>query len=192
MSQANLDRRGSTAVAVELYQWRPEWGLGSMDPNCLAANIYLTMCGVRYRKNDCNNPAMSPRGYLPFLKVEETGLWELDEIFQYADNQSPSGVYIPSGVESVEVRAFTALVQDKIYPAILYSLWCDSANYQAVTQPIYGNMYTWPVSWILPSRMRSQAVQAVGDVTGGRPWKEIQADAATAFVALSNRLGGQQ
>lgn len=39
-----------------------EWGLVSLDPHCIAANVCLRMCGVRYRTINCDNPQMSPSG----------------------------------------------------------------------------------------------------------------------------------
>ncbi len=33
-----------------------------MDPECLAAEMYVRMCGVAHVVENCNNDAMSPTG----------------------------------------------------------------------------------------------------------------------------------
>jgi len=176
----------------ELYQWRSEWRMASLDSMCLAAQAMLRFCRIRFETIHCDNPSLSPSGALPMLRARGELLVGYDSIAQEARAcAQPEAL---SHSDPVDSEPFLALLQHVLHPAQLYVLWCERETYWANTASVYSAGHAWPLQHVLPGKMRRDvcaALDARAATAGPRPprpcdWHRL---AARACMALSVRLG---
>lgn len=55
-----------------------------------------------------------------------------------------------------DVVPFRALIEEKLLPAVLYTLWMDAENYSAVTHQLYAKSCQLPLNFIVPVRMQKR------------------------------------
>jgi len=55
-----------------------------------------------------------------------------------------------------DIAPFTALIEEKLLPAVLYTLWMDTDNYSAVTHQLYAKSCRLPMNFVVPVRMQKR------------------------------------
>ncbi|KAG2466422.1 MTX3 protein, partial [Polypterus senegalus] len=107
--------------------------------------------------------------------------------------------YDLSAKQGADTLAFIALLEEKLYPALLHTFWVDAENYSNVTRPWFASRIPFPLNFYLPGRKSSEAVNRIL-LTQGRPplysISEIEAkiysDAKECLNLLSYRLGSSE
>lgn len=97
-------------ASIELDIWRGEWGLASIDLECLKVLVcvlfitylfytgsnsyiqcnfrfnfqtYMKFIGVPVKVRECSNPFFTPKGALPVMKDGRTILTNFEEVVEY-------------------------------------------------------------------------------------------------------------
>ena len=53
---------------MELDTWSPDWGLPSVDPECIKILAFAKFSGAPISQKSTNNPFWTPKGDLPVLR----------------------------------------------------------------------------------------------------------------------------
>lgn len=188
------------AAPLELFCWKGDYGLPSVDVDCLAVLAYAKFAGAPIKVHKITNPWRSPTGSLPALKTREEGsISQPSKIIIHLRKQKYNADYDLSAKEGADTLAFVSLLEEKLLPALVYTLWIDSKNYVDVTRCWYAENIPFPLNFLLPNRMHSQQLEKLrlvrGDPVlepGEQLEKELYRDAFECMTLLSQRLGSQK
>ncbi|KAI1901436.1 hypothetical protein AGOR_G00034420 [Albula goreensis] len=185
------------AAPLELYCWKGDWGLPSIDTDSLTVLAYAKFAGAPLKVHKIANPWRSPTGSLPALKTREEGsLSQPSKIIIHLRKQKYNADYDLSAKEGADTLAFISLLEEKLLPALIYTFWLDSKNYVDVTRRWYAENIPFPLNFFLPNRMHSQQLDRLRLVRGDAGLeasdeveKELYRDALECLSLLSQRLG---
>ncbi|XP_066540093.1 metaxin-1a [Hoplias malabaricus] len=188
------------AAPSELFCWKGSWGLPSVDTDSLIVLAYARFAGAPLKVHKLSNPWRSPTGSLPALKTKEEGSFsQPSKIIIQLRKQKYNADYDLSAKEGADTLAFISLLEEKLMPALIYTLWIDPKNYVEVIRRWYAENISFPLNFFLPSRMQGQQLERVrlmkGSSTleaGEEAEKELYRDAQECLNLLSQRLNSNK
>ncbi|XP_071751495.1 metaxin-1-like [Centroberyx gerrardi] len=188
------------AAPLELYCWKGDWGLPSIDTDSLTVLAYSKFAGAPLKIHKITNPWRSPTGTLPALKTREEGsISKPNNIIIHLRKQKYNADYDLSAKEGADTLAFVSLLEEKLLPALIYTQWVDSKNYVDVTRRWYAENISFPLNFFLPNRMRNQQLEKLRLVRGEdmlepgeQLEKELYHDALECMTLLSQRLSSHK
>ncbi|XP_024251447.1 metaxin-1 isoform X3 [Oncorhynchus tshawytscha] len=157
------------AAPLELYCWKGDWGLPSVDTDCLTVLAYAKFAGAPLKVHKITNPWRSPTGTLPALKTTEESTRSLSKpsnIIIHLRKQKYNADYDLSAKEGADTLAFVSLLEEKLLPALIYTQWVDSKNYVDVTRRWYAENIPFPLNFLLPNRIHNQQLERLRLVRG--------------------------
>ncbi|KAG8709986.1 hypothetical protein FRC08_017789 [Ceratobasidium sp. 394] len=144
-----------------LHIWPSKWDLPSLDPQCIAAVIYmqLTFPG-RYSIVECSDPDQSPSGQLPFLTHETHEISPLPSIISYLDSLSRSEshsihAFIDAGLKSSQSQRATvwkAYAASQLGDLLAHQMFVE--HYWTFTHRVLSNLMPLPQRLFVPGRLR--------------------------------------
>ncbi|XP_045775864.1 metaxin-1 isoform X1 [Maniola jurtina] len=181
-------------ASIELDIWRGEWGLASIDLECLKVLTYMKFIGVPVKVREASNPFFTPKGTLPVMRDGRTVLTNFEEVVSYLQSLHYSTDVHLNQKQAAEASAFTQYLHDKLYPAYQYAWWVDEKNYGELTRPAYAKALRIPFNFYYPSKYQSSAKAMVDALYGEyTDLKEIEKtiynEAEKCLKTLSDRLG---
>ncbi|KAM9805478.1 metaxin-1-like [Syngnathus typhle] len=188
------------AAPEELFVWEGDWGLPSVNSDCLVVLAYAQFSGAPLKVHKLSNPWRCPGGTIPALRTaHKEALWRPSDIIVHLQKQKYNADFDLSPKEAADSLAFVALVQEKLSPAVLYALWVEPKNFAEVTRRWYAEHVSFPLGLVLPGRMRRQELDKLrllrGDSSlepGDELEKELYDDATNCMDLLAQRLGMQK
>eukprot|EP00066_Takifugu_rubripes_P003332 XP_003965833.1 PREDICTED: metaxin-1-like [Takifugu rubripes] len=188
------------AAPDELFCWEGDWGLPSVDTDCLVVLAYAKFAGAPLKLQKLSNPWRSPSGSLPVLRTshKET-LSRPSDIIIHLRKQKFNADFDLSAKEGADSLAFISLVEEKLRPALIYTFWVEPKNYVDVTRCWYAEHLPFPLNFFLPGQMQRHQLNKLclqrGDESlevGDELEKELYQDAAECMNLLSQRLGSHK
>ncbi|XP_029435320.1 metaxin-1 [Rhinatrema bivittatum] len=188
------------AAPMELYCWKGDWGLPSVDVDCLAVLTYARFSGAPLKVHKITNPWRSPSGSLPALTTEDSGvLSQTQAIITHLRKQKYNADYDLSARQGADTLAFVSLLEEKLLPALIHTFWIDAKNYVEHTRKWYAETIPFPFNFFLPNQMHRQHVTRL-QLIRGDAWiedeeeleKELYREAQECLSLLSHRLGTQK
>ncbi|KAF9272005.1 metaxin 1 [Mortierella alpina] len=147
---------------AELYIYGPGLGLPSIDTQCLAVISYLSIVSHQeYTIVECNDTRISPTGELPMLHDGKNWIAGTNRIMAYLAKTGYDADEDLSKEELSKSVAYSALVDDSLTDALLFSWFADADNFLGATRKAYSNLFSIPARYILPIQMRKAALQRV-------------------------------
>ncbi|XP_049586156.1 metaxin-1 isoform X5 [Syngnathus scovelli] len=158
------------AAHEELFVWEGDWGLPSVNSDCLVVLVgcllsrfmyeaYAQFSGAPLKVHKLSNPWRCPGGTIPALRTaHKEALWRPSDIIVHLQKQKYNADFDLSPKEAADSLAFVALVQEKLSPAVLYALWVEPKNFAEVTRRWYAEHVSFPLGLVLPGRMRRQVL----------------------------------
>ncbi|XP_062845246.1 metaxin-1b [Trichomycterus rosablanca] len=188
------------AAPMKLYCWRGDYGLPSVDVDCLTVLAYAKFAGAPLKVHKITNPWRSPTGTLPALKTRDEGsLSQPSKIIIHLRKQKYNADYDLSAKEGADTLAFISLLEEKLLPALIYTQWVDAKNYVDVTRRWYAEHTPFPLNFLLPNRMHSAQLERLRLIRGDavlepeeQVEKELYQEALECMTLLSQRLGSQK
>ncbi|MCI4395331.1 hypothetical protein PGIGA_G00179020 [Pangasianodon gigas] len=188
------------AAPMELYCWKGDYGLPSVDVDCLTVLAYAKFAGAPLKVHKITNPWRSPTGTLPALKTSEEGsLSQPSKIIIQLRKQKYNADYDLSAKEGADTLAFVSLLEEKLLPALIYTQWVDAKNYVDVTRRWYAEHTPFPLNFLLPNRIHSRQIERLRLIRGDailepeeQLEKELYQDALECMTLLSQRLGSHK
>lgn len=180
---------------MELEIWNGDWGLPSVDLICLQVMAYSKFSGAPLKWRKTNWP-WSRYGHLPvFRHGSKVTLTLFDDIVSHLQKQNYNADDGLSPRQCSDIIAYTALLRDKLYPALLYLWWVDEKNYTELTRPWYAKVLRFPLNYFLPGRQQRAARKTISALWNSEDMLEVQVeasvfkDAQECLNLLSHRLG---
>ncbi|XP_041980382.1 metaxin-1 isoform X2 [Aricia agestis] len=181
-------------ASIELDIWRGEWGLASIDLECLKVLTYMKFIGVPVKVREVSNPFFTPKGTLPVVRDGRKVLTNFEEVVDYLKTLHYSTDLHLNTKQAAEASAFTQYLKDKLYPAYQYCWWVDEKNYGDLTRPTYAKALQLPFNFYYPSRYQNAAKDMIEALFGEHAdLREIERtaflEAEKCLKTLSDRLG---
>ncbi|XP_036988526.1 metaxin-1 isoform X2 [Artibeus jamaicensis] len=188
------------AAPMELFCWSGGWGLPSVDPDSLAVLTYARFTGAPLKVHKITNPWRSPSGTLPALRTSHGAVISVPhKIITHLRKEKYNADYDLSARQGADTLAFMSLLEEKLLPVLVHTLWIDAKNYVEVTRKWYAEAMPFPLNFFLPGRMQRQHMERLQLLCGEhRPEneeeleKELYQEARECLTLLSQRLGSQK
>eukprot|EP00112_Aurelia_sp_Birch-Aquarium-sp1_P011584 Seg2432.7 transcript_id=Seg2432.7/GoldUCD/mRNA.D3Y31 product=Metaxin-1 protein_id=Seg2432.7/GoldUCD/D3Y31 len=182
---------------MELFCWEGDWGLPSIDINCLYVAAHAKFSEAQLQIKTSRIPIINKRvSNFPILKQEDGnyihGAADITEFLIKNDYQPDFGL---TPEQYANVVALKALVLDKIYPYVMYCLWMDSKNFTEFSRPLYAKKCIFPLNFIVPGRIYNDALDYINgtklhaDKTSDVIGEELHLEAVDCINLLSSQLG---
>lgn len=131
-----------TAPQIILHQFVPPPGMLNFSPFCLKLETWLKLVGLPYQVVAVGDPAEGPKGKAPWI-VDATGRSVADSTLVIdhlirLHGHDPDARLTPR--ERAVSTAVTALVEERLYFALLWCRWIDPANWQVLKPAYFGDL----------------------------------------------------
>lgn len=137
---------------MELYVYRGEWGLPTIDYDCARVLAYLKFSEAKVTVNFNGNPFSSPDGMLPYL-VTDTGR-KIAGYTKIVEHLQSRGCDANAQLETQNFIVINGCIQyvfENLYPYFLYSLWGDPKNVDT-TRMLYAKRIPIPFNFYCPRK----------------------------------------
>lgn len=151
---------------LRLLSFGPGWGCPSIDPSCTKAHAHLLFCGLKPGVDFAIEPTVSTLtalGELPVLQMNSANaadapmLAQPHEIYRALAKRGHDPDERLTPAQRAESLAFQALVEERLGVALLYSLWEEPENYEAVVKPAFSEALPLPLRYYMTWFMRRRA-----------------------------------
>ena len=143
---------------MEAWIWPSDWGIASIDPHCLQLMAYAKFSGAPITFHESANPFWTPKSNLPVFRTNEgLELPTFVSVVNHLKSLNYSADYNLTPKQQAEVAAITQLMEEKLYPALLYVFWIDLNNHSQLTCPWFAKQMTFPLNMYYPSKYRNHA-----------------------------------
>lgn len=183
---------------MELQIWEGDWGLPSIDHDCLAVLAYSKFLNLNIDVKKVTNYWKLSRENLPILSYNGENITTVKEIFDFLKTLNASYSQNLKSKENADSFAFTSLMEEKLSPALLYLWWVDDKTYVELTRPWYAGKLLIPFSWYLPIKRRLRATEQLESasnrisISGVELEAQLMKDAKECLNLLSTKLGEKQ
>lgn len=141
---------------IQLYQFRPAFGLPNFSPFCLKLETWLKMAGLPYESVVINDPRQAPLGKLPFIKVDGQSIPDSTLCIAYLSRCYHKDLDAHLSVaQKAQSHLLTRLLEDHLYWALLYSRWQDERYWPTVRDTLFADMPK-PVRLVVPTMIQQK------------------------------------
>ncbi|KJH52982.1 Metaxin-1-like family protein [Dictyocaulus viviparus] len=178
---------------MELHVWPADFGLPSIDVNCLQFLACAKMCASPVSVVYSVSPWRSPNGFIgeyPALfdkKNQGRTVTDFDKFVEILRN-SGQEVVIDAELTSFErsqIDAFSCFLQQYLFPAVLHTFWTDDLNYSTLTHYWFSSRLSFPYSLYYLEKRKKRAQRLLMD----RTTNSIMKDGLQTLNMLSAKLG---
>lgn len=187
---------------MELEMWSGDWGLPSIDYNCLQILCYSRFSGAPLKTVCSNNPWWTPKGSLPVFKHGKIRLYNLSQVIAHLRQQNYNADLNLTTKNVADVAAYSSMLRFQLEPALTLMFWVDQRNYVEMTRPWYAKKLPFPSNYFLPGKMQRAAekylkAKFAGDLLNAEDqqieFRRIEtatfSEAQKCLTSLSERLG---
>lgn len=103
--------------------------------NCLTVKTYLKMCNLKFEVEERENAEfMSPTLNVPFIKVDNVIVSELDGIINFLNNRNIKLTDRLDKEQKINLKAYMSLIPNVIHLCELFVSWVDKETYEVITR----------------------------------------------------------
>jgi len=176
--------------------WPGDWGLPSVDHQCLAAMAYFKFCRLPARITKVSNSWSCLSGQFPILQHFDGVENKVKDIFNFLQKQSLGLDGDLSVLQRSDGLAFSTMIEEKLLPALLYLWWIDSKAYVEFTRPWYAKILPFPLGLYVPLKKRNVCLARLQacygediDLVDSTHESKILREAKECLNLLSTKLG---
>ncbi|KAL3120653.1 hypothetical protein niasHT_007945 [Heterodera trifolii] len=174
---------------MHLHVWPGEFGLPSVDIECLQFMAAAKFCAAPIAFHASTQPWKSPKGELPFFNNNgEEQITDFGEFVEFLRNSRQDVVLdndlVPS--QLCEFEAYNCLLKQKLLPALKHLFWVDKYNYGTIVHPLYAQQVTFPYNIYYMERRRRRMDTTVRAIRKNQ--QQLTLDAIQALNLLSAKL----
>jgi len=188
---------------MDLYYWPPvsKWGLPSFDMKSLHALTYIKLSGADVNLNPVRKSWLpKDRKTLPSLHTPNHGVIDKTEdiICYLKDKGYDLDASLDVDIES-DVLPFSALVSEKLLPAVIWTMFVDDVNFKDVTFSLYARACKYPLNFTVPHHIQKTQETYVkqikfmmyrhDDEDEKKAFTQLLSDAKSILNLLSEYLG---
>lgn len=202
---------GVMSTNLKLCVWEGDWGLPSLDKNCLSVMAYCKFSCIPIEFERTNNPwkfssessifkkiLNGSIDNLPILTYSEEKITRVADIINFLKRNNWGTDYELSSKQNADAIAYTAMIEEKLSPALLHLWWVDKASYPEVTKPWYMKVMPFPLNYYM-SYKKNKTLEdrlVTSHITEHHSKSEreakIYADAKECLNYLSSKLGDKE
>lgn len=109
---------------IELYQFRPKFGVPNLSPFCLKLETWLKMAELDYRSVIQDDPRKAPLGKLPYIKEGAREVHDSSCIVEYLSTTHQVGLDAHLSDEQAAIaHACQVMIEERLYWAVVYHRW---------------------------------------------------------------------
>uniref|UniRef100_A0A0A9Z5R4 Metaxin-1 n=1 Tax=Lygus hesperus TaxID=30085 RepID=A0A0A9Z5R4_LYGHE len=179
---------------IRIDVWKGDWGLPSVDLECLQFLAYIKINAIDMKITNVNNPYFTPEGKLPVIRLKDRNISRFEDLVKYMEDKNMNPDYGLNRKQQAEAQAYRTLLKEKLFPALQYVWWLDQNNETGVTTPWYSRILPIPFNFYYPGKFKREAegmLTALFDNYEND--KDIESkvigDAEKCLTAISIRLG---
>jgi len=173
--------------------WKGDWGLPSIDLECLKWLTYAKLAGLPMEVKQTSNPFWTPKGTLPVARKNKTVITDFKQLVQVAISKNVSPDYGLSEKEQADIFAYTQTLEEKLLPALMFVWWKDERNVNTLTRTWYARALPFPLNFYYPGKMAKDAAQSLDVHYEGVKPQELEtllySDAEKCLTSLSIKMG---
>nr|BAN20405.1 metaxin [Riptortus pedestris] len=181
----------SQPIIIEV--WKGDWGLPSIDLECLKTLALIRFSGTEYVVKKTNNPFWTPKGTLPLVHCGKHRYSNFEEVAAYLKIKNVCPDHGLTTVQDAECIAYMNMLEEKLLPALQYVWWVDEKNYLSLTRRWYSRALPFPLNFYYPPKYLKEAQQMIEALHGAENKSDIENkiynEAEKCLTALSVRLG---
>src|SRR5437870_12243490 len=120
---------------IQLYQFPTALGIPNLSPFCMKTEVWLRLAGLDYEIKWTPNPGKGPKGKLPFIKDRDKVVADSQNIIEHLEKAY--SVNLDAGLSAEQkaiAHAFTRMLGEHTYFALVYYRWIDPAGWPATKQ----------------------------------------------------------
>ncbi|XP_034193489.2 metaxin-1 [Osmia lignaria lignaria] len=141
----------------ELNIWKGDWGLPSIDRECLQVLVYAKFNNIALKVNKSSNVFKTPNGRLPVFKSNNITLDKVKDIIDYLRENHYNKEFTLKRKECARIVAYDTMLQQKLYPALQFIWWVDERNVNELIRPWYCKAIPFPFNFYYPSKFEQEA-----------------------------------
>jgi glutathione S-transferase len=142
---------------ITLHTFAGRWGLESLSPFCMKAEVYLKLTKQPYKAVVGGDPRKAPKGKMPFIDDDGTIVADSQGIIEYLEKKL--GAPIDGGLSDVD-RARGHVIrrtfEDGLYFIALWTRWSEEAGW-AETQKFF-DVIPGAVRWAIVPMIRKKVI----------------------------------
>lgn len=179
---------------IQITVWEGDYGLMSIDSDCLQIILYVQVTGAPVNFKSGRNPTLSHDNY-PTLTCADIKLTNLNDIVCYLRQRYYNLDYYLSPKQCSESYALRNMIAQNMKTVMQYIWWVDPKNYEELTFAWYCQKMPVPFNRIYPHFCRKTAKYLIDETLGGPEddpdviKRYVCSTAAQMFTILSLRLG---
>lgn len=137
---------------MELFVYRGDWGLPTIDYECAKVLSYIKFTNAKVILNFNGNPFSSPNGMLPYL-VTDTGkkIAGYNGIIEFLQTQGYNANAHLVNQNATSLNAPIQYIFEKLFPFFMYNLWGDPSNLET-TRAVYAKRIPIPFNFYYPRK----------------------------------------
>uniref|UniRef100_H2YU04 Metaxin n=1 Tax=Ciona savignyi TaxID=51511 RepID=H2YU04_CIOSA len=166
---SNEDSHGK----MKLKCWGGGYGLPSLDPDCLSVITYAGIVNAPLNLVPAL-PNNSVTGSLPELQIGDFIYQRAFTIIGVFRREGYNADQLLTEVQKADTLAFLSYIDQKLKPAVLYNLWVDARNFNAVTQPATGKACGFPLSLWYPAKIRKTISSYIWFCKGAKEYTSMK------------------
>lgn len=185
----NYDKR----TRMELLVWEGDYGLKSIDSECLHVITYCILTRAPVTIKYGRNSMMYYKKY-PFLFNGNLKLRSVQDIISYLRLHGYTLDYNISLKQCTDSYAFANIIGKRFKEVMYYVWWLDEVNYNELTYAWYSKAMPFPFNHFYPRYCKKMAKRIIDSSVSQDEDKEAAKNyifnlAAETFSALATRLG---
>lgn len=146
---------------IELYQYKPYWGVLNASPFCMKLEVYLQLANIPYQVHHIANPTKSPSGKLPFIKDGDKTITDTAVIIEYLKKTYGDELDQQlTAMQQAEGIAIQRMLEEHLYHILVYSRWIDPAGWAIVSKDFF-NRVPKPVKLLLMPLIRRKVKKSL-------------------------------
>jgi len=138
----------------DFYYWSPapKVQLPSFDINSLHVLTYIKLCGAKVELHPTLKSFIGSgsRSLPRFHTADDEDIFTPTAMIQHLkENGFDLDANIPGSITK-DILPLSALIEDRLLPAVLYTFWMDQENYGDVTHQMYAKNCRFPLNFNTP------------------------------------------
>lgn len=133
-----------------------DFDLPSLDQECLLVLLYCGLANIPVKVVTRANVLMKK---VPTLRTKTGPIQGASRIVDYFEQNRPKNDLVNCSAEHrLDVKSYSALVENKLDPCFQYLFWFDDDNYNEFLRGWYALQLPFPTNFFIPRMMRNEAI----------------------------------
>lgn len=155
-------------AAMEMECLKGDWGLPSVNLKCLNIMTYSLFVEAPIKFYDDRMLWRNLFAQFPVFRSGEMVLYNSDEkIIRYLKERNFNTDARLTDQQRADILAYSALLEERLLPAVLYLWWMDAKNNVEFSRPWYSKAFHFPFNYFLPGRIHKAAEERLECTVGG-------------------------